>query len=151
MANKGTLTKYLAIAGTVLLILPVAAPVIFAFVALFTRGQFLFDYLLPAELLPVVLAGSGLLIWAAIRARAYRRLIIWSFAAGIVVLFAGQGLAVATGLATGEAEAEGIWWVLTLASLIVFDLAVVAVAAGGILLLRNIFQQPNSIGVQPLQ
>jgi len=141
MANRGSFTIILAALGTLLVILPVLAPVVFAFIALFTRGQFLFDYLLPAELFPVVLAGGVLLIWAATRARLHRKLIIWSFAVGVVVLFGGQAMAVATGLATSPADPGGPWWALALGTLIVFDLAVAVTAVGGILLLTDLFKQ----------
>jgi hypothetical protein len=102
------------------------------------------DFLFPAEVFPYVLIGSALLIAAAVRARCYRRLIIWSVAIGFVLLFGGQALAVASGLASGEIEARGIWYGLALGSIIGFDLAVVSTMIGGFLLLRSLYQpQPG--------
>jgi hypothetical protein len=69
MARKGLFTKILAITGTVFVWLPILAPVIFS-VMFFTRSRMLrMDYLMPAELFPLVMAGGGLLLWAALRAR----------------------------------------------------------------------------------
>src|SRR5512143_47947 len=99
METKGILTKILAIVGTVLAWFPTVAPLL-ASAALFVRARlFRLDYLMPAELFPFALAGGALLLWAAFRAHSRRRLIGWSLGAAVVLLFAGQALAVVTGLA----------------------------------------------------
>lgn len=145
MEKRDNLTKFLVVLGTVLLVFTVLAPTVLAFVALFSSGRFLFDFLFPAEVFPFVLIGSALLIGAAIRARCYRRLMIWSVAIGMILLFGGQALAVVTGLASGEIEPRGIWWGLALGSIIGFDLAVVTTMIGGFLLLRSLYRpQPGS-------
>ena len=142
MEKKDNLTKTLAVAGTTLILMAVIAPIFFSITALISNGRFVFDFIMPAELFPLVLIGSALLIFAAVRAKSRRKLIIWSFAIGIVMLFGGQALAVATGLASGEIEPTGIWWGLTLGSLIVFDLAVVATCVGGFLLIVELYKRP---------
>lgn len=86
-AKKDGLTKILAVAGTVLVVLPLLAPLVFALVAFTHRRRFLFDYLMPAELFGLVLAGGLLLLWGA--------------------LVLSQGLAVLSGLASGAREASG--------------------------------------------
>lgn len=139
--NRGDLTKFLAVLGTVLLVFTVIAPIALGLISLASGGKFLLDFLLPAELFLFVLVGSALLIGAAVRARLYRRFIIWSAVIGLVLLFSGQALAVVTGLASGEIEAEGIWWNLALGSIIGFDLAVVSTMAGGFLLLRSLYRR----------
>ncbi|HEX6384498.1 MAG TPA: hypothetical protein VF177_07500, partial [Anaerolineae bacterium] len=65
MEKKGILTRILAIVGTVLVWLPILAPVMFSMAAIIEERVFRFDYLMPAELFPVALVGGGLLIWAA--------------------------------------------------------------------------------------
>ncbi len=50
MGDRGTATRILAIFGTVLVWLPVLAPIVLALVALFRVGRFLFDYLMPSSL-----------------------------------------------------------------------------------------------------
>ena len=144
MMKTGWFTKLLAILGTVAIVLPVLAPIFFSVVFLFSEGRFLFDYLMPAELFPLVLVGSIFLIWSALRARSYHKLIIWSVVIGIIMLFGGQALAVATGLATGDMEPVGIWWALVLGSIIIFDLAVLSTGVGGILLVKTLFNPQQS-------
>ncbi len=141
MNQKDNFTKILAVFGTLFVIIPVLAPIVFSIIFLISRGLFRIDYLMPAELFPAVLIGSGLLIWAAVRARARRGLIIASFAVGIVLLFGGQLLAVATGLASGATEPTGFWWAFTLGTIIAFDLAVAATSIGGILLTIDLFKR----------
>lgn len=140
MSNKGSLTKFLAVLGTVLLVFTVLAPIVLAVIDLVSRGQFQLDFLFPAEVFPFVLVGSALLIAAAVRARCYQRWIIWSVAVGFVLLFGGQALAAVTGLASGEIEPRGIWWSLALGSIIGFDLAVVSTMVGGLLILRHLYR-----------
>ncbi len=140
MEKRDILTRFLAIAGTILAWLPLLAPVVFSLIALFAGRVFRFDYLMPAELFPAALAGSVLLLWAALRARAHVRLIAWGLGLAAIMLAGGQGLAVATGLASGEIEPTGWPWLLVLASLGLYALGVLLVAIGGALLLRDLFR-----------
>ena len=140
MENKSTLTKILAIVGTVLAWFPLLAPVLISIIFLVQEGIFRFDYLMPAELFPFALAGGLLLLWAAIRARARLKLIGWSLGIAVGMLVGGQALAVVTGLASGETEPAGLPWALVLGSLIAFTLALIAVGVGGIMLLIDLFK-----------
>ena len=140
MAKKGSLTKILAIVGTVLVWIPVLAPVLFAAAFLIQAGMFRFDYLMPAELFPVALVGGCLLLWAALRARARRGLIGGSLAGAVILPVAGQALASVTGLASGRTEPTGWPWALVLASLALYVLALVILGVGGVLLLRDLFK-----------
>jgi len=142
--KHGSLTQILAVAGTVLAWLPLAAPLIFAVVALMVRGRFLFDYLMPAEIFPVALLGSLLLLWAAWRARARRKIIAWGLGLAVAFLVGGQALAVVTGLASGETEMGGWQWTWVVVSLIGYCLALAAVGVGGILLLSDLFTKKST-------
>jgi hypothetical protein len=146
MEKHRVLTRVLAIVGTVLVWLPLLAPLLFGLIHFARAGRLLVDFLMPAELFPVVLAGSLLLIAASVLARSYRRLIIGGFAAAIVMLVGAQALAEVTGLASGAIEPQGIWWLLTLTGIGLYIVALVAVGVGGILLLRRLFG-----GSQPLR
>ena len=140
MEKKNILTKVLAITGTVLVWFPILAPIILTTILLIVERIFRFDYLMPAELFPFALVGSGLLLWAALRAHSRTKLIGWGLGIAILMLFGGQGVAVLTGLASGEIEPIGwIWW-LVLASLAIYSLALIFVGAGGALLLRDLFR-----------
>jgi len=145
MERAGAFTKALACAGSALVWFPLLAPGLAALAALTGRRGFHFDYLMPAELFPSALVGGGLLLWAAVRARSNRRLIGWSLAAALCMLVGGQALAVLTGLASGESEPAGLWWVLVVFSLVVYVVSVAVMGVGGILLLRDVFsRRPRS-------
>jgi len=140
MEKRGMLTKILTIVGTALVWFPILAPVLLSVALLVKERVFRFDYLMPAELFLFALAGGGLLIWAALRARLRWRLIGWGLAIALGLLMGGQALAVLTGLASGETEPVGLWFALVLASIVGFSLALVAVGVGGLLLLRAVFK-----------
>jgi hypothetical protein len=75
MGNKGVLTKILAVIGTVLVWIPILAPILLTIAELIRTGMFRLDYLMPAELFPLALVGGGLLLWAALRRRRFRGMI----------------------------------------------------------------------------
>lgn len=140
MEKKDYFTKILAIAGTMCVWFTILAPFLFSVAALIVERTFRFDYLMPAELFPSALAGGGMLLWAALRARARRGLIGGGVGIAAVLLVGGHALAVATGLASGEVEPAGWQWALVLASLVLYTLALVVTGVGGVLLLRDIFK-----------
>ena len=149
MNKKSVLTIFLAAAGTALVWFPILAAILLSVGFLITNRMFHFDYLMPAELFPVVLGGGVLLIWAALRARLHRRLIGWGLAFSAFFLVAGQVLAVVTGLASGKIEPTGWQWMLVLASLVIYTLGVVAMGVGGVLLLRDLFKTPRLVMENP--
>jgi hypothetical protein len=104
------------------------------------QQTFRLDYLMPAELFPAALLGGALLLWAAIRLRSHRRLIGWGLAFAVSWLVGGQVIAVVSGLASGQAKPVGWIWAIVIASLVIYVLAVLAVAVGGVLLLRDLFK-----------
>jgi hypothetical protein len=138
---KKTPVKILAILGTVLAWFPLLATVLTGAIVTIRAGSLHLDYLMPAELFPVAFAGGALLFVAALLARARRALIGWGLLAAIALLIGGQGLAVVTGLASGETEPVGWPWALVLASLVSYVLALLIVAIGGVLLLRGLFRR----------
>ena len=133
------LTKGLALTGTALIWLPLLAPLVLAVGAWLGRGRWLFDYLMPAELFLVALAGGGLLLWAALRAHTRRWLIGTGLGGAAALLVGSQALAVVTGLATGETAPGGWAWAAVLAALTGYALALAATGVGGGLLLRDLF------------
>ncbi len=139
--NKDVFTKILAIVGTVLVGLPILAPILLGIVSLFKDGRFRLDYLMPAEFFPLVLVGGGLLLWAALRRRRFRGLIGWGLVGAVVLLVGIQALAVLTGLASGETQPGGWQWVLVLGALIAYILAVILTGVGGVLLTRDVFRK----------
>jgi hypothetical protein len=128
---------------------PLLAPVFFSVIRFLQARRFLFDYLMPAELFPFALVGGLLLLWAAFRARSQRKLIGWGLGIAVVMLVGGQTLAVVTGLASSETEPAGLPWALVLSTLIIFILALLAFAVGGILLLRDLYKPAPSLPGAP--
>jgi hypothetical protein len=141
MRKKDALTKILAIAGTTLVWLPVVAMVFITAAVLVRHGGFHFDYLIPAELFPVFFGGGLLLLWGFIRAKRYRMWIGVGLGAALVFLVAGQAVAVATGLAKGATQPGGWQAAVVLGAIILYDLAVIAVGVGGILLTKDLFRK----------
>jgi peptidoglycan/LPS O-acetylase OafA/YrhL len=147
MGKRDALTKGLAIAGTVLIWIPLVLPFLFAFARYARARMFQVDYLMPAELFLIVAVGACLLLWAALRAGSRRKLIGWGIGIAIAALIASQALAVVTGLASGETEPAGVWWALVLGLYAVYLLALLLIGVGGVLLLRDLFKAPRSTGV----
>lgn len=140
MENKGTLTKILAVAGTILAWLPILAPILFSAVLLVRAHIFRVDYLMPAELFFLVIIGGGLLLWAAVRSRLNWKLFGWTLGIAAALFFGMQALAVVTGLADGSTPMGGWQWMLVLGALALYIVTVVVIAVGGVLLLRAIFK-----------
>lgn len=142
MEKRLVASRVLAVAGTVVLWLVVAAPLVLALVSLASRGGFRFDFLIPGEVFPAVLAGGALLVAAAILARARIRPIAAVLAAAVALLAASQLVAWRTGLAAGRIEAEGLPFTATMSLFVGYDLAVVALAVLGTLLVRDLVRKP---------
>jgi len=144
MKKKNILSKFLAIAGTTLVWFPVLAPVLLSVAFMIVHRIFRFDYLMPAELFLCALVGGGLLLWAALRAHSQQALIGWGLGIAVLMLAGGQVLAVVSGLASGRTGPVGWQWVLVLASLVIYSLALVVMGVGGVLLLSDLFRTPSS-------
>ncbi|MRS02223.1 hypothetical protein EG832_03185 [bacterium] len=145
MKKTNRITKFLAITGTILVSIPILAPIVFTIIRLVSAGDFQLDYLMPAEIGLLVLIGGVLLIWAAIRSRLYLKWIAWSSGVAVFLILSGQGLAIVTGLASGQVEATGWQFRIVMASIVGYDLAVIALLIGGILLcIRLIHHTSNN-------
>ncbi len=129
--------------------LPILAPIVLSVVVIIKEDIILFDYLMPAELVPAALIGGGLLIWAALRTSSRVRLIVWSLGVAVGVLVVGMGLAVITGPASGETGPGGWESALVLAAVVIYSLALVVIGVGGVLLLRDLFQ-PSRLSTESL-
>lgn len=141
MATKNVLTKVLAIVGTALVWFPILAPILLSIILFAAERRFLFDYLMPAELFFFALAGSGLLLWAALRAQLHVKFVARGFGVAVLMLFGGQWLAVVTGLAAGATQPIGWSFGLVIASLAIYSLGLILVGTGGALLLRDLFKK----------
>jgi hypothetical protein len=141
MMKKDAFTKILAIVGTILVGLPVVAPIVFGLIRLFRGAPFMVDYLMPAEFGFFVLAGALMLLWAAIRSKTYLKWIAWSLGIAILLVVGAQWLAVATGLADGSTPAGGWQSMAVYGGIIGYDLAVFSILLAGIWLMRKVFRR----------
>jgi hypothetical protein len=148
MENKGTVTKTLAVVGTIFVWLPILAPVLFSGVLLARAHILRVDYLMPAELGLFAFGGGILLLVAAIRTRSHVKLIAWGLGMALVMMIGIMVIPVLTGLADGTTPIGGWEWMLMLGILAVYTLAVVAIGVGGILLLRDLFK-PGRLAARP--
>ena len=140
MIKKDVFSKGLAVVGTLLAWFPILATIVITVIGFASSRIFRYDYLMPAEFFLPALIGGGLLVWAALRARSRRAVIGWSLGTAAVSLFGAQALAVVSGLASGDAQPVGLPWVLVLSLIGIYTLALLAIAVGGVLLLRDLFQ-----------
>lgn len=140
--ERDTFTRILAVGGTVMVWFSLLAPVFLTAAFFLQEGLLRFDFLMPAELFPVALAGSACLVWGSLRAGRRRALIGGGMAAAMASLVAAQLSAVMTGLASGEREPTGWPWALALGGILGYSAALIVVGAGGILLVRDLFTCP---------
>jgi len=138
-AARRVLTKGLAMAGTVLVWLPIVAPLVFSVSRLAQVRALHIDYLMPAELFPVALVGGVALLAAALLAHSHRALIGGSLAVAVGLLLAGMVIAVVTGLASGAAEPTGWPVVLVASTLVAYAAGLVVLGVAGVALLRRLF------------
>lgn len=139
--QKDALTKILAVSGAVLLWAPILFMFLTAIAGSIMSGSILFDYLMLAELFPLVALGLVLLVLASLLARIFRQWFGWGGVAALVALTTGQLLASASGLASGATEPLGAVFVVVISAVVVFNVIVVALAILAILLVKRLFQK----------
>lgn len=140
MKKKEVFIKIILIIGTVLVWLPILAPVLLSVYSGIKERMFLFDYLMPIELFTSALVGGGLILWAALWARARRRLISWCFGIMLVLRIGVDVI----GLALRESTLTGWWTSLLYTSIVAYSIIIVVIGVGGVLLLVDIFKSHTS-------
>ena len=145
--QKSTLSKILAVAGTLLLIAPILFLLVTSVVGSISGRTFLFDYLMLAELFPVVAAGLILLFVASLVSRVYRKWIGFGSAAALILLAASLLYANASGLASGALSMESGAFTLVLIGIALYNLLVLGIAILGVFLLKKLFQRQPSVPV----
>lgn len=146
MKKANVLSKILVIAGTILVLLPIVFMVVTAVVGSIQRVQFLWDYMIPGEVFPVVLVGMAALMWAALREHTLVKPVAWTVGVSLFLLFGCQGIAVITGLANGTIAMEKAppWIALVTGMLIGYDLGVTLMGYWGIKLWGHLFPKKQS-------
>jgi hypothetical protein len=145
MKTRLIIAKILAIAGNVLVGLPLLTPIVFGLISLISTGQFRFDYLMPAEFFLAVLAGGVLLLVAAIMARMRIKLIAWTLGAVVCTLVVLIVVPILTGADKAvEGPSRGLM-VIFQVLIGLYWLAILALLSGGKYLLRDLFKKKEKI------
>ena len=140
MPRRNALTLILTSIGTALVWLPILAPVFFTMILLAQEQILLFDYLMPAELFPLVMVGGAALVWASARARLHQRLITSAYCTAVGLLVLSTLLSVLGGSTLDRAEPPTWWRGVLLAFILIYSLSVLAMDVGGILVLRDLLR-----------
>lgn len=123
--------KLLAIVGAGLIWLPIAFTLLTSVVGSVMSQRFLLDFLMPAELSPLIFLGGILVIFAAWRAQGPWRRFMVSLLVMLGCLAGSQWLAVLTGLADGSHPPAGwrLILVMTIYTGYIITLLVLAMTA----------------------
>lgn len=139
MGKRGLFSKILVVIGAIFVWLPLVAPVLFSIIFLTRTGFFRIDYLMPFELFGFALTGGLLLTWVSTRSGEGWKKAAMPLGISTLLLILSQGLAVLTGIASGERAAEGIWMWLIVILLIGSGIAMIWLGITGIRLIRAVF------------
>ena len=139
--NKVHLNRILAFIGTIFLFIPILFPILLSILHLLATGRFLFDYLIPAELFFLVIAGTLILLIASIRSEIYRKSVIALTIIIITTLPLAQMIAVLTGLANGDMEPVGWRLYLVLMFLGIYTISILIQGIYGIRLIKALFKK----------
>jgi len=137
MPRPTRLDRALVILGTLLAWFPIAATLVLSTIGTIADRTLRFDFLMPAELFLFFAVGGLLLSVAAVRLARRRWTVIGGTTAAVAALAATQGLAVVTGLAHGDAEPVGWRLAVVIGFLVLYTVAVVVTAVGGVQLWRD--------------
>lgn len=129
--------------GIVLVFFPLIAPIVLSLIYLAQEGQFMLDYLMPAEIYPFALFGTLLLIVIAAKTKIKFRELLWTFILGILMLVGLQVFALVTGVANGDTPFEGFYANMLLSMLVLFILCQIALGVFGIILFRILRNRNN--------
>ena len=99
-----------------------------------------------AEMFPIVALGLVLLVLASLLSGTFRKWFGWGSVAALVTLSCGQIFASVSGLASGALAENGAAFAVVIASIVIYNIIVVALAILGILLIRRLFRkEPDSV------
>ena len=144
--RKQTLSRIFALVGTLLLWAPILFMLVTAIVGSIVGKALLFDYLMLAELFPIVALGLVLLVLTSLLCKTFRKWFGWGSVAALAALTAGQIFASVSGLASGALAENGAAFAVVIVSIVFYNIIVVALAILGILLIRRLFQKaPESV------
>ena len=139
--QKSALTKIFAVSGAVLLWGPLLFMIVTGIWGSIQQKSLLFDYLMLAELFPIVALGLILLVLASLVSRTYAKWFGWGGVAALVALTGGQIFATVTGLTTSASTQANAAMTIVIISIAIFDLVIIVLAVLSIILVRRLFQK----------
>ena len=142
--QKSALTKIFAVSGAVLLWGPLLFMIVTAIWGSIQQKSLLFDYLMLAELFPIVALGLILLVLASLISRTYAKWFGWGCVAALVALAGGQIFATVTGLATSASSQANTAMTIVIISIAIFNLIILGLAILSIVFLRQLFSKAAS-------
>ncbi len=111
--------EVLTLLGSIMVWATLIIPVVLSVIVLMQRGVFLFDFLMPIEMSFVFFIGTFLLSWISRKKGPYFKLLLLRITMAAAALLDTQGLAVITGLASGEIDAAGWPLVVVTSSMVI--------------------------------
>ena len=139
--QKSALTKIFAASGAVLLWGPLLFMIVTGIWGSIQQKSLLFDYLMLAELFPIVALGLILLVLASLVSRTYAKWFGWGGVAALVALTGGQIFATVTGLTSSASTQANAAMTIVIISIAIFDLVIIVLAVLSIILVRRLFQK----------
>jgi hypothetical protein len=137
MKNKSLISKIIAITGTILVWIPIIAPVLLTIIFLIIKGRFAFDFLMPMELIFLVIIGAILLIISSIIMKFKWKIIGISLGTIISIFILGQFIAEITGIASGETEMTSTLYFIMITFVIIYIISLIILGISGITLVKK--------------
>jgi len=137
MKNKSLISKIIAITGTILVWIPIIAPVLLTIIFLIIKGRFAFDFLMPMELIFLVIIGAILLIISSIIMKFKWKIIGISLGTIISIFILGQFIAEITGIASGETEMTSTLYFIMITFVIIYIISLIILGISGIKLVKK--------------
>jgi len=138
--NKTVMIKILAVLGTATVLAPFVFMIITSIIGSLSIGVFRMDYLIPAELAPLVLLGALMIFWAALLSSYRIKLIISTMVAAMVFLALSMIIAAMSGLASGAMQPKGTVWAIVILTLILYGITTAGIGVEGIMLIKKLFK-----------
>ena len=146
--QRSALSKIFSISGTLLLIAPILFMIVTAVIGSIASKTLLFDYLLLAEIFPVIALGLILLVIASLISRIFPKWIGWGSAAALILLAGSLLYANAYGLSDGTLTTGSSVFTIVVIGIALYNILVASIAVLGILLVKKLFQkQPAEPGI----
>ena len=142
MKMKNVLAKIFAVCGAAITCGAVLFVLLTAAVGTFMAKHLLLDYLMLAEIFPIVVLGILLLFVASLLTKRLVRPFAYLSAAAVITLAGALLIASQTGLSSGAIPATGWQFALVVGLISLYDLLVVAIGVVGVVFAARLFHKP---------